>query len=437
MSEMKRMDVEVVGMMDKPPAPSGPNPQVTFMFIFSLCISIVAVVLGGVAISRTNTPAPIVPSVTNNIPTSVAPTPAPVTPTPPTPMQPTPGPQQSLVRRNTATGNQAAFYLLSFYNGDASCSQVSKVYDPIQDPLNIGLYSNPIRIDRAQSDCFSIAYGVSWGVVSATSRYLSFRQFASNDCSGSFKDFVRMISPSMQSAPGTCFSFSVTSAVQLFYRVAVANPSVSALGYKLPSFGHEEMDYDPVTGKVWMTTAYEKDSVFSVDLARTADATRPTQFGGVGYATVEQHTLNGDAYFTNVGDTSSGPALIFKTLGVRGCGEQTSKCLKRIRIIRLRPRLLSTQPFPPPQVLRPNMPPTWWRAADPLFVIAFGSPVLRFSNYESLSSNRIIHSSFSVTCWSTLLKSIWWRYRARLFKKLKWLKHSPTGLLLQQPPNSH
>ena len=376
MSEMKRMDVEVVGMMDKPPAPSGPNPQVTFMFIFSLCISIVAVVLGGVAISRTNTPAPIVPSVTNNFPTSVAPTPAPVTPTPapapvtptpaptpvtptpaPTPMQPTPGPQQSLVRRNTATGNQAATYFLSFYNGDASCSQVSKVYDPIQDPLNIGLYSNPIRIDRTQSDCFSIAYGVSWGVVSATSRYLSFRQFASNDCSGSFKDFVRMISPSVQSAPGTCFSFSVTSAVQLFYRVAVANPSVSALGYKLPSFGHEEMDYDPVTGKVWMTTAYEKDSVFSVDLARTADATRPTQFGGVGYATVEQHTLNGDTYFTNV-DMSSVNAQKFKTLGVRGCGEQTSKSLKRIRIIRLRPRLLSSQPFPPPQVLKPNTPPS-------------------------------------------------------------------------------
>ena len=365
---MKRMDVEVVGMMDKPPAPSGPNPQVTFMFIFSLCISIVAVVLGGVAISRTNTPAPIVPSVTNNFPTSVAPTPAPVTPTPaptpvtptpaPTPMQPTPGPQQSLVRRNTATGNQAATYFLSVYNGDASCSQVSKVYDPIQDPLNIGLYSNPIRIDRSQSDCFNIAYGVSWGVVSATSRYLSFRQFASNDCSGNFKDFVRLISPSMQSSTSTCFSFSVTSVVQLFYRVAVANPSVSALGYKLPSYGHEEMDYDPLTGKVWLTTAYEKDSVFSVDLGRNAIATRPTQFGGVGYATVEQHTLNGDAYFNNVGDTSIAPASFFKSLGVRGCGEQTSKSLKRIRIIRLRPRLLSTQPFPPPQVLKPNTPPS-------------------------------------------------------------------------------
>jgi len=270
-------------------------------------------------------------------------------------MQPTPGPQQSLVRRNTATGNQAATYFLSFYNGDASCSQVSKVYDPIQDPLNIGLYSNPIRIDRTQSDCFSIAYGVSWGVVSATSRYLSFRQFASNDCSGSFKDFVRMISPSMQSAPGTCFSFSVTSAVQLFYRVAVANPSVSALGYKLPSFGHEEMDYDPATGKVWMTTAYEKDSVFSVDLARTADATRPTQFGGVGYATVEQHTLNGDAYFTNV-DMSSGNAQKFKTLGVRGCGVKTEYAtiltpggpVVRHRIWFTRSQLLAGSPFSSP-----------------------------------------------------------------------------------------
>jgi hypothetical protein len=223
--------------------------------------------------------------------------------------------------------------------------------------MNIGLYSNPIRIDRAQSDCFNIAYGVSWGVVSATSRYLSFRQFASNDCSGNFKDFVRLISPSMQSSTSTCFRFSVTSVVQLFYRVAVANPSVSALGYKLPSYGHEEMDYDPLTGKVWLTTAYEKDSVFSVDLARNALATRPPQFGGVGYATVEQHTLNGDAYFTHV-DMTITNALQFKTLGVRGCGEQTSKSLKRIRIIRLRPRLLSSQPFPPPQVLRPNTPPS-------------------------------------------------------------------------------
>jgi hypothetical protein len=318
MSEMKRMDVEVVGMMDKPPASSGFNTQVIFMFIFSLSIGIIALVLGGVAISRTNTTTPIVPSVTNNFPTSGAPAPA-----QPNPATPTPGPQQSLLRRNTDTGNQAALYFLSFYNDDASCSLVSKVYDPIRDPLNIGLYSNPIRIDRSQSDCFNIAYGVSWGVVSATSRYLSFRQFASNDCTGNFKDFVRLISPSMQSAPGTCFSFSLTPVVQLFYKVAVANPSVSALSYKLPSFGHEEMEYDPLTGKVWLTTAYEKDSVFSVDLGRNAIATRPTQFGGVGYATVEQHVLKSDAYFQNVGDTSTGFPLIFKTLGVRGCGEQT------------------------------------------------------------------------------------------------------------------
>ena len=384
MAEMKRMDVdEVHGILDKHPAPSAPSGfnthVVLFLSIFSLSIGIVALVLGGVASSRTNTPAPIVPSVTNNFPTSgaptpiqptpspIPPTPSPIQPTPSpiqptpnqsTPVQPTPGPQQSLLRRNTDTGNQAAFYFLSFYNDDASCSLVSKVYDPIRDPMNIGLYSNPIRIDRAQSDCFNIAYGVSWGVVSATSRYLSFRQFASNDCSGNFKDFVRLISPSMQSSTSTCFSFSVTSVVQLFYRVAVANPSVSALGYKLPSYGHEEMDYDPLTGKVWLTTAYEKDSVFSVDLARNALATRPPQFGGVGYATVEQHTLNGDAYFNNVGDTSIAPASIFKSLGVRGCGEQTSKCLKQMRIIRLRPRLLSSQPFPPPQVLRPTTPPT-------------------------------------------------------------------------------
>jgi hypothetical protein len=173
---------------------------------------------------------------------------------------------------------------------------------------------------------------------------LSFRQFASNDCSGNFQDFVRLISPSMQSAPETCFSFPITSAVQLYYRVTVANPAVSALEYKLPHFGHESMDYDPLTGKIWMGSVYQTDSVYAIDPAGSALKTRPPMFGGVGYAGTEQHPLNSDKFFTD-------PAVnnLFAGVGMRSIGEQTSKCLKRMRIIKLRPALafilICTNPF--------------------------------------------------------------------------------------------
>lgn len=202
------------------------------MFIFSLSIGITALVLGGVAISRTNTSAPIVPSVTNNFPAPAAPA---------TPATPTPAPQQSLSKSITATGNKEAFYFLTFYNNDPTCSSVSKLYDPIADTMNIGLISNPVRIDRSQSDCFNIAYMFSAGSISATSRYLSYRQYTSNDCSGVFTERVRSLAPSAKPSPENCYSDDG----RLYYRATVTNPGVSALNYPLPSIGHESMDYDP------------------------------------------------------------------------------------------------------------------------------------------------------------------------------------------------
>jgi len=285
------------------------------MFLFSISIGIVALVLGGVAISRTNMPAPIVPTVNNNFP------PAPSPPSAPTPVSPQPVPvpatQQSLLVPNTATGNQDAYYFLSFYNGDPTCSQVSKVYNQIADPLSIGLYSNPIRIDKSQSACFPIAYGISFGVVAGTARYLSFRQFASNDCSGTYQDYVRLIVPSVQTPSTSCFVVPLASAAtQLYYKVTIANPSVNALNYPLPGFGHESFDYDPLSAKFWLGSVYSGD-VYAMDPVRSAQAARPTSFGGVGYPGVEQFPLN-QIGFTGI---DVNPSVPFNFVGLRSAGE--------------------------------------------------------------------------------------------------------------------
>ncbi len=145
---MQRLDVDVAGNR-----PSRGINSVTCMFIFSLSIGIVALVLGGVAISRTNSPAVAVPSITNNFPVSPIPAPVP-TPVPspsnstPTPPGPAPAPQQppfiltgqqSLLVRNSNSGSQSALYFLTFYQNDATCSRAGQLYDPVADPLNIGL----------------------------------------------------------------------------------------------------------------------------------------------------------------------------------------------------------------------------------------------------------------------------------------------------------
>jgi hypothetical protein len=150
--QMTRLDVDVAGNR-----PSRGINSVTCMFIFSLSIGIVALVLGGVAISRTNSPAVAVPSITNNFPVSPIPAPVPTpvptpvpspsnsTPTPPGPAPPPQQPpfvltgQQSLLVRNSNSGSQSALYFLTFYQNDATCSRAGLLYDPVADILNIGL----------------------------------------------------------------------------------------------------------------------------------------------------------------------------------------------------------------------------------------------------------------------------------------------------------
>jgi hypothetical protein len=332
-----------------------------------------------------------------------APPPSNSTPAPPPtsapPAQPIPAPatQQSLLVRNTASGNQAAFYFLSFYYNDPKCAYVSNLYDPVADQRKFGLYSNPVRIDKSQSDCFPVAYGVSLGVIAGTTRYFSYRQFASNDCSGTYQDYVRLIMPSQQQIftdpSQSCFSFvSPTLPVtQLSFRVSIANPNVNALNYPLPGLGHESMDYDPFLGKFWLGNVYDQN-VYAMDPARSAQAARPVSFGGSGYAGVEQFPLN-QLLFTGITTNIVSSALA--GFGLRSIGEcvHVQLCCN-----------LPSHTSPPPQRCQSrlhHLNRQNWSTRNPSSRVVYPRPVSRFQKKR--------HS----------LISIWWRLHAR-FLHGKW-----------------
>jgi hypothetical protein len=193
--------------------------------------------------------------------------------------------------RNTAKGNQEGFYFLTFYQSDATCSKFSQLYDPVPDPFSIGIFSNPIRIDKTQSQCFQIAYGISWGVLSASSRYINLRQFSSNNCSGAFEDFVRM--PGSATLASTCWMLPtrLSTASQLYYRVTFINHNVFALNYALPSYGYESFDYHPSKGLFYIGNIFNNE-VSSFNPTVSAQDARPNLAGGRGYPPVETYTLN-------------------------------------------------------------------------------------------------------------------------------------------------
>jgi hypothetical protein len=261
---------------------TGRMNSVTCMFLFSMITAIVAIVLGGVAISRTNTPA--LPAVTNNyaLPgNNPAPAPSPSA---------APFMQQSLQERNTAKGNQQGFYFLTFYQSDATCSKFSQLYDPVTDPFNVGISTNPVRIDKTQSQCQQIAYGISWGVLSASSRYINLRQFSSNNCSGVYEDFVRR--PGEATLASTCWPWVMPSrlSVSLYYRVTYVNHNNFALNYALPSWGYESFDYHPSKGLFFIGNVFNNE-VTSFNPTGSAQDSRPNLAGGRGYPPVETYTL--------------------------------------------------------------------------------------------------------------------------------------------------
>jgi hypothetical protein len=198
--------------------------------------------------------------------------------------------QQSLMERNTAKGNQQGFYFLTFYQSDATCSKFSLLYDPVTDPLNMGIATNPVRIDKTQSQCQQIAYGISWGVLSASSRYINLRQFSSNNCSGAYEDFVRR--PGDATLAGTCWPWVTPSrsSVSLFYRVTYINHNAFALNYALPSWGYESFDYHPSKGLFFIGNVFNNE-VTSFNPTGSAQDARPNLAGGRGYPPVETYTL--------------------------------------------------------------------------------------------------------------------------------------------------
>ena len=254
------------------------------MFIFSLCVGITALVLGGVAISRTNTSAPIVPSVTNNFPAAPAPPGAPALPSAPAPAS------EPLVR-NSNSGSQTALYFLTVYQNDATCTKATSVYDPTVDPLSIGLFSNPIMMDRTQSQCFPITYRSSFGVVAGSNKYLSFRRFSSANCSGPFQDTVRLLL-------GCTAMPDVATSALLFYKVTVVRPETYALNYPTALGGHESFDYHAAQGKFFLGNLFNQE-ITAFDPTLNAVAARPNIAGGKGYPGVETYVLGMGTFFTS------------------------------------------------------------------------------------------------------------------------------------------
>jgi hypothetical protein len=247
---------------------------VFWMFVFSLSVGIVALVLGGVAVFRTNVlnqPSPASPSI-----------PAPTT----TQIEV----QKSLLVRSTAMGNQAGFTFLTFYHDDDTCSKYSKLYNPVDDPLAVGLYSNPVRIDKTQSQCFQIAYGISFGVISASSRYINFKRFASSNCSGEYEDYVRLAGGNSLAA--TCWALpTVFNVSKLYFRVTFINHNAFSLNYPLPSFGYESFDYHPAKGQFFLGNMFN-DEISSFNPTGSAEESRGNLAGGKGYPSTEIYTLN-------------------------------------------------------------------------------------------------------------------------------------------------
>jgi hypothetical protein len=327
------MDVEVNAPGLASPPSRGIN-TVTCMFIFSLSIGVVALVLGGVAVARTNMPAPIVPTINNNLsPPTVAPTPFPAPPpAPPSPFPPSPPPsnftppgppppppftltgQQSLLVRNSNSGSQTALYFLTFYQNDPTCTRATQYYDPAVDPLNIGLFSNPIRIDRTQSQCFPITFSSSFGVLAGSNKYLSFRQFSTANCSGPFQDTVRLIL-------GCNAIPDVSTSALLFYKVTVVRSEVYALNYPMALGGHESFDYHAASGKFFLGNLFNQE-ITAFDPTLNALAARPNLAGGKGYPGVEIYTLGlaSSTFFpTLLGVDSAVPASL-QNLGLNVAG---------------------------------------------------------------------------------------------------------------------
>ena len=224
----------------------------TALSIFSLAVGIVAIVVGGLAFHRTSTNSAVSPSQASQQAI-----------------------QQSPLVRNTLSGSQSAFYFLTFYGSDATCSKVTALYNPIADPLKIGLVSNPLRLDKSQSQCFQIAYNMSMGVVAGSTRYSSFRLFSSSsDCSGTYQDYIRQLQST------GCYTFPGIS--NLYYRLTLTNPEVFPLTQPLPSFGHESFDYHPLDGKFYLGNLFNSQiSAFNPTV--NAMAARPNLQNGKGY----------------------------------------------------------------------------------------------------------------------------------------------------------
>jgi hypothetical protein len=285
---------------------------VTCLLILSFSVGIAALLLGSVAFSRVRSWDPTSLAITNNV--------APKTP-PNSVSTPPALPQQAPPMRNSATGDQAALYILSFYS-ESSCFGGAGMYDPMVDAFKLGLRTNPISIYSSQSLCSPIAHNSSLAILSASFRYLSFRQFSRNDCTGSYQDHVRMIivssstSASSQCLPAPFFA----PYAQLYFRIAIANPDFDALNYALPIHSEESMDYDPLLGKVWFGSRSFQE-VFTMDAARSARAARPPSFGGVGYPALETFSLNMDG-FTGTFAVPSNPLHFF---GLGTFGESVQK----------------------------------------------------------------------------------------------------------------
>jgi hypothetical protein len=241
--------------------------------------------------------------------------------------------QQSPLVRNTLSGSQSAFYFLTFYGSDATCTKVTALYNPIADPLKIGLVSNPLRLDKSQSQCFQIAYNMSMGVVAGSTRYSSFRLFSSSsDCSGTYQDYIRQLQST------GCYTFPGIS--NLYYRLTLTNPDVFPLTQPLPSFGHESFDYHPLDGKFYLGNLFNPQiSAFNPTV--NAMAARPNLQNGKGYPAMETYTLlsprnDSTTVPGSFGGFYFGPntalAGLWQTIGLNSAGKKTQQTLESTSI---------------------------------------------------------------------------------------------------------
>jgi hypothetical protein len=256
--------------------------------------------------------------------------------------------QQSLLERNTAKGNQQGFYFLTFYQSDATCSKFSLLYDPVTDPLNMGIVTNPVRIDKTQAQCYQIAYGLSWGVLSASSRYINLRQFSSNNCSGAYEDFVRM--PGAATLSSSCWTLPtrLSTATPLYYRVTYINHNNFALNYALPSYGYESFDYHPSKGLFFLGNIFNNE-VSSFNPTGSAQDARPNLAGGRGYPPLDTFTLNIDGFSFGSNPTV---ANILRDFGLNSAGAPAPTLAAHA------PPPVLVHPAPPPHTAPPPSLPS-------------------------------------------------------------------------------